>query len=219
MPLTQITLLAKSLLPAGIVLLTGRIHLYQHPLTSEEKHLIPQAGTHRMQEFIAGRSIAREAMQLLGAKSFSIGRDENGCPIWPREVVGSISHKGRLCGAMIGDSAVYNSIGFDIEFMEHLDPDVWKTFASEEEMSQANVCDMDEPSFANILFSAKEAHFKALYPLFNLQAPSLSNIKLTVKKLNNHIVTSSTTNGIPVHGGLIFDPKSLLAWAISKKTV
>lgn len=219
MPLTQVTLLAKSLLPAGIVLLTGRINLYQQPLTNEEKHLIRQAGTHRMQEFIAGRSIAKEAMQLLGAWPLSIGREENGCPIWPRQVVGSISHKGRLCGAMIGDSALYNSVGFDIEFMEPLDPDVWKTFASEEEMRQAKLCNMDEPTFANILFSAKEAHFKALYPLFKLQTPSLSNIKLAVKKLNNHVVTSSTTKGMPVHGGLISDPKALLAWALSKKTV
>ena len=219
MPLTDITSRVSGLLPAGMVLRTGKIHQYQRPLAREEEQLIQEAQPHRLREFTAGRAIAKEAMQHLGVESVPIGRSEDGCPLWPPSVVGSISHKGGLCGAIVADSTFCAAVGFDIEFMEHLDRDVWKTFASEEEISQAALCDMEKSCFANILFSAKEAHFKALYPLLGQQAPSLAKITLLVKNHNNHIVTSFAGNGVSTCGGIVCGPQASLAWALSKKNV
>jgi 4'-phosphopantetheinyl transferase EntD len=219
MPLTHLTNCAQELLPKRIMLLTGRISSYQSVLTNEEMHFIQQAGKHRVREFIAGRSIAKEVMTLLGGAPLPIGRDDDGCPLWPSNMVGSISHKGGLCGALIADSALYNSVGFDIEFNESLEYTVWKTFANPEEIAYANECDQEDGFFANILFSSKEAHFKALYPLLGRSTPFLNQIKLIVKKQENHIVTMSEHASLITLGGVICDSRAVLAWAYQPKNV
>ena len=218
MPLRNITSQVNYLLPNSCRLVSGKLSDYQNELSSIELQYIEGYGIPRKNEFRAGRSIAKEAANFLGIKLLSISKDDNGCPLWPAPIVGSISHKAGFCGALLGKSDTYSSIGLDIEFVEHLEENVWKTFTSPYELEQATVCNMEASLFANILFSVKEAFFKCLYPLYYPTHPTLSDIIVTAKPTHtNYLETKVSFNNKEYAGGVIFDSKVLISWVLAKK--
>ena len=81
-------------------------------------------------------------------------------PIWPSDLVGSISHSRELVAATILRDAV--SVGIDIERQRRLKVDAVRRVATKEEYSRYSVV----PDFDwTLLFSAKESVFKAFSPL------------------------------------------------------
>lgn len=216
MTLAEITYQINRLLPQQCYLLTGKLSDYQNDLSSEESKYIDGYSDTRTIEFKAGRSIAKEAANFLGVKLLSIPMDSKGCPLWPTSVSGSISHKAGFCGALLGRDT--SSIGLDIELAEHLHEDVWKTFTTKHEIEQADSCHMDESAFANMLFSAKEAFFKCLYPLYYPDIPTILNIKVKVLPINKYYFeTKISFNNKEIRGGIILSSKILISWAISDR--
>lgn len=195
MPLSNITTQINYLLPNSCYLATGKLSDYQNKLSSLELSYIDGYNTHRKKEFRAGRSIAKKAANFLDVEIRSIPKDRNGCPLWPTPVVGSISHKAGFCGALLGYRDVFPSVGLDIELSEHLQENVWKTFASRHEIEQVNTCNFKVSVFANLLFSAKEAFFKCLYPLYYPNNPMFSDIYVTVKPISSFYLETKITFG------------------------
>jgi len=217
MPLSKITSQVNSLLPNYCYLATGKLSDYQNELASIELKYIDECSPSRKNEFRAGRSIAKEAANFLGVEILSITKDSNGCPLWPDPVVGSISHKAGFCGALLGCRGTYSSIGLDIELVEHLQEDVWKIFAAAHEIEQANTCNMEASVFANLIFSAKEAFFKCLYPLYYPSNPTLPDIAIMVEPISHsYFETQITFDNKKFHGGIVFDSKILISWALIK---
>jgi len=214
-PLSNITSKINLLLADDCYLKTGKILNYQTPLSPVELKIIEDSSLSRMKEFRAGRSISKEAAAFLGIEIASIPKDNNGCPLWPSTVVGSISHKAGFCGAMLGHRNAYSSIGLDIELVEHLNKDVWSVFASTQEIDQASSCAMDTGLFANLIFSAKEAFFKCLYPLYHPDNPSLSDINVTAELVSqSHIQTSTVIDNKKLIGNIVFDSRIAISWAL-----
>jgi 4'-phosphopantetheinyl transferase EntD len=86
-------------------------------------------------------------------------------PIWPRNVVGSITHCSGYCAAVATNSPLILSIGIDAEENLPLPDGVAEIVATVQE--RADISNMNDPSIAwdRLLFSAKEAVFKAWYSL------------------------------------------------------
>lgn len=216
MPLTALTNLSNQLLPAGTILLTGKIHQLQKPLFQDEEILVKTASGFRMREFTAGRTIAREAIQRLGFEESSIQKGNGGEPKWPCSVVGSISHKGGFCGVIVAKGCEYRSLGLDIEFMEYLNEAVWDTFSSESELRNLGISTISIALLANILFCIKESFFKALYPILGNDTPPIDKILPILKIQDNHIVTSLVYAEESVVGGAVYDNRLIISWAIIK---
>ena len=128
----------------------------------EEAALSPRAVERRREQFRVGRAAAHEALRALGVEPVPILRGEKGEPVWPAGVVGSITHTEGIAIAVVGRDAHYAGIGVDLEA---LDPGLRARTArfvcTEEEIEWA----AGDTVRLTMLFSAKEAIFKAVYPL------------------------------------------------------
>lgn len=135
----------------------------QPALLPEEAAHVAAAILKRQQEFTAGRAMARQAMAVLAdapvALPIPAGADR--APIWPDGWQGSISHKSTLCLAVVGRSGAL--LGLDLEEDTPLAPDLIPTICTEAEIAQ--IAGRDAGRLAKLIFSAKEAAYKAQYAL------------------------------------------------------
>lgn len=109
----------------------------------------------------AARIVARELMTRLGAASAAIPKDPAGMPIWPAGLVGSLAHDQRIAVAAVGRLHDFAAVGIDIEPAAPLPPETVGLVASQRERAQLSA----HPLHGRILFAAKEAVYKAAYPL------------------------------------------------------
>lgn len=133
-------------------------------LLEEEAAQILTATESRKREFSAGRWCAREALKKLGYSPTPILRGARHEPIWPYGIVGSITHCERYITAAVAKTSDCRTIGIDAEVYEELPCGVLESIAVEEEVHWL----MTAPAgvhWSRIIFSAKEALFKAWYPL------------------------------------------------------
>jgi enterobactin synthetase component D len=120
----------------------------------------------RQQEFIAGRICAFEAAKLLSIDLHSLPSGPKREPLWPANLVGSISHTKKLAVAWVDLKTESKSLGIDVENLisEEKYLELANQVASVDEIQLLESQESPPLSFT-LLFSAKEALFKALYPL------------------------------------------------------
>ena len=115
----------------------------------------------RRNEFAAGRAASRLAMAGLGIAPCAIPAAPDRSPIWPEGIRGSISHSDTLCAAAVTDADCF--LGLDLELNTDLSPGLLSTVCSDTEI--ARIAGADHLRLAKLIFSAKEAAYKAQYPL------------------------------------------------------
>lgn len=130
----------------------------------EEGILSSRAVTARRVLFALGRAAARDALRQLGIGEVGIGRGAGGQPLWPSGVVGAISHSTDTAICVVGRRADYAGLGVDVEELAR-GPSVRaaRLVCRPNEMAWVDV--ESGTSRLSLLFSAKEAVFKALYPI------------------------------------------------------
>lgn len=116
----------------------------------------------REAEFTRGRLAAKQALAELGIHDFTVLKGEKGEPLWPAEMVGSISHTQGICMASVANVDSLQGLGIDIEAQRTLKPDIQRVICRKEELSLHWHADAALAKL--ILFSAKESVYKALYP-------------------------------------------------------
>ncbi|MGZ7443455.1 4'-phosphopantetheinyl transferase family protein [Paenibacillus sp. TH7-28] len=139
-------------------------------LFPEERLLLSEkAVLKRRKEFSLGRQAAHEAYSHLTRRhAVPVLRGPYREPLWPEGVIGSLSHSGPAAIAAVGWKKHYAGIGIDIEFItrtlssdiacrvcDHTELD-WVKSASDNAASQLRL---------HTVFSAKEAVFKAFFPM------------------------------------------------------
>jgi 4'-phosphopantetheinyl transferase EntD len=139
-------------------------------LFSAELGSLGPAVEKRRQEFVTGRACARLALERLGAPVVAIPRGQRGEPLWPAGVVGSITHclGYRACAVAWSDAVV--ALGIDAEPNAPLADGVLEKVAHGRELVSfgrrgpraGGETELDLP---RLLFSAKEAVYKAWFPL------------------------------------------------------
>lgn len=117
--------------------------------------------------FTTGRACARHAMADMGLGSVGISSEEDGTPRWPSGVVGSITHCAGYCAAVAGWASEVLCVGIDAEPNRALPEKVFRrTVMDHERAWLPDLIGTDSTvSWDRLLFSAKEAAFKAWYPL------------------------------------------------------
>ena len=153
--------LAAGLLPPGTGVAALQVRPGQQALFPEEAAHVRQAIPARRAEFAAGRAAARAAMLQLGLPPHAIPAGEDRAPVWPEGLRGSISHEGPICLAAVSTRCAM--IGIDIERDLPLHDDLLPTVCTAAELVQ--IAGPEQGRLAKLIFSAKEAAYKAQYPL------------------------------------------------------
>lgn len=132
-----------------------------------EAAVIARAVDKRRREFRTVRHCARLALRELGVPPVAVLRGERGEPQWPPGVVGSMTHCAGYRAAAVARSGDLHTLGIDAEPHEPLPAGVLGVIASDEE--QDNLSELTAADIATcwdrILFCAKEAVYKAWFPL------------------------------------------------------
>ena len=132
-----------------------------HP---SELALVAGSVPKRAIELAAGRMAARAALRRLGEPEPPIGADVCGAPKWPPGIVGSITHTGTLALAVVAHRRDVLALGIDAEPLRAIDQPALAIVASKAERRHLDA--MRDPQRAALaLFCAKEAAYKAQYPL------------------------------------------------------
>jgi 4'-phosphopantetheinyl transferase EntD len=109
----------------------------------------------------AARIVARTLLSRFGQAPCAIPKSTAGMPVWPEGIVGSLAHDATVAVAAMAARADFQSIGVDIEPAEPLTPDLLDIVATATEREGIH----DDPLRGRLLFSIKEAVYKAVYPL------------------------------------------------------
>lgn len=138
----------------------------------EEAALSSRAVPRRREHFTLGRAAAHAALAALGAPVSPVRRGEKGEPLWPVGFTGAITHTEGVAAAVVGRDKQYAGIGVDIEPLEPgLTARAARLVCTDAENAWVHESETDEASGTRatvrrtMLFSAKEAIFKALFPV------------------------------------------------------
>jgi 4'-phosphopantetheinyl transferase EntD len=125
--------------------------------SGEDVHVAGSAEKRR-RDFALGRACARAALAGLGYAEAVIAKGEDGAPLWPPGITGSITHTQGYAAALVGEN--FAGIGIDAERVGGVGRDLWPRLFSAAE--QESLRSHPDPLLAaTLLFSAKEASYKA----------------------------------------------------------
>jgi len=155
----------RQLLPDAVVVVEATAAMWSWPPSPAEARCVHQAVPQRRAEFQAGRAAARAALRSLGIEQFDLLSGPHREPLWPKGVVGSITHTLHHCASAVARQADVTSLGIDLEAEEALSDDLIALACSEHERKLLlQMPDRAPGIWAKLIFSAKEAFFKAYYP-------------------------------------------------------
>ena len=83
-------------------------------------------------------------------------------PVWPEGVVGSITHARGCCAAAAARAQAYLGVGIDLERRGRVKEKHWRHIATPAEIE--GLLEAGDEARAEVLFSAKEAFYKAQFP-------------------------------------------------------
>ena len=162
------TLNIQHLFPSSVKSYCCRVKDYTEELHPEETVIISKAIDKRRYEFSAGRLCGRKALQQLGIDNCLLTQGKNGEPIWPDQITGSISHSKKWAAAAISTTKDIMAVGFDIETINRISSGILKRIITEKEKELRDKKDeQDAQIYATLIFSAKEAIYKALSKLYS----------------------------------------------------
>ncbi|WP_455358802.1 4'-phosphopantetheinyl transferase family protein [Streptomyces sp. SYSU K21746] len=140
-------------------------------LSPAERALIAAALPERRDQFAAGRGCARRAMELLGEEPRPVPADATGAPVWPSGLVGSITHCRGYRAAALARRADVTALGIDAEPNLGLRDGVLELVSSARERVRLTelAAALPQVHVDRLLFSAKEAAYKAWYPLHGIR--------------------------------------------------
>ncbi len=109
----------------------------------------------------AGRLLARRLLRQLGYDDPAIPRGKAGEPVWPAGVAASIAHDADFAIAVATRSETMRGVGIDIEPALPLPPEIEPVVLN----SRDRLAGCDPAIAGRIAFAAKEAAYKASFPL------------------------------------------------------
>ncbi|GGK95980.1 putative 4'-phosphopantetheinyl transferase [Planomonospora parontospora subsp. parontospora] len=191
----------KKILPSYVVSVDTFEDFPDGKLFPGEEAVVGQAVEKRRREFTTARTCARKALRMLGKPPVAILPGVRGEPRWPTGVTGSITHCAGYRGAVLGESTQVASIGIDAEPNEPLPNGVLDAIALPVEREEVARLALAHPEvhWDRLLFSAKEAVYKAWFPLTNRWL-SFENASVTVNPRDGSFAARLLVGGASVYG-------------------
>lgn len=156
-----------EILPSSVAVVATRADILDAPLFAEEAAIVERAVDKRRREYTTGRACARSALAQLGLPPQAIPTGPRGAPQWPDGVVGSITHCDGLRASAVARTTDLATVGVDAERNEPLPVHLLGDIAMPEERTRLEMLAREDPrvSWDRLLFCAKEAVYKAWFPL------------------------------------------------------
>jgi 4'-phosphopantetheinyl transferase EntD len=156
-----------KLFPEYVRLACMRVQDAPPDVLETEQPLIKKAVEKRRREFSAGRCCARQALRALGCADAPIMHDQNGAPLWPQSIVGSITHSTTHAAAAAAKGSRLRGLGIDMETVSRVSPAITNKIltAPEKAYLQRHPDPDEQQRLRALFFSAKEAIYKCLHPL------------------------------------------------------
>jgi enterobactin synthetase component D / holo-[acyl-carrier protein] synthase len=156
----------ESIVPPGVAVQETTVPLAGAQLFPEEERVVAAAVQERREEFATARECARRALAALGVAPQAIGSGTHGQPVWPTGIVGSITHCAGYRGCAVAHGSDVQAIGIDAEPHVALPEGLERAIAVADERSMIGQLGTSAPDvkWDRVLFSAKEATFKAWFP-------------------------------------------------------
>ncbi len=153
-----------QVLPRGVVAAEAFGDEGDGTLLAGEESLVARAVDKRRSEFTTARTLARRALGELGVEPVPILRGDKGQPLWPRGVVGSLTHCDGYRAAVVAHKLAQRSLGIDAEPHGELPEGVLDhvSLPAERDVLATRP---DGVHWDRLLFCAKEATYKAWFPL------------------------------------------------------
>ncbi|WP_254061906.1 4'-phosphopantetheinyl transferase [Granulicella sp. L60] len=158
--------LLHQILPED-VFAVEQIGILSGALSPEEELALGSVVEKRRSEFAAGRACGREALAYLNIRGKSILPGQSREPLWPEDIVGSITHCNGYCAAAIASRDRFMSIGIDAEPNEKLPEEVLGSIALWDEIILLQQLPAGDVHWDKLLFSIKESVYKAWFPIAN----------------------------------------------------
>lgn len=131
-------------------------------LAEAEAVLVAKAGDKRRRDFTLGRHCAHVALERLGVPAAMIGMDGRGAPLWPEGTLGSITHTGGHAASIVARRRDFAALGLDAEQADGVTPRLFpRLFGAAERAFLAGLSEAEAGQAAAVMFSAKEAYYKA----------------------------------------------------------
>lgn len=128
---------------------------------------LQKAVVKRQAEYIAGRYLAKRCLTALGCNETHVGISQQRAPLWPKGMMGSISHTNNRAICIVQSCEVADQgIGIDIEqcLTDSTATSIKSTIINDAEYTLIMNHYVDFAQGLAVVFSAKESLFKALYP-------------------------------------------------------
>jgi len=151
-----------ALLPPKAVAVERRDDADPAPLFPVEAAAVAGAVEKRRQEFATVRLCARDALAVLGVPAVPLPPGPGGAPTWPPGVVGSLTHCAGYRAAAVARATDLAGLGIDAEPDEPLPAGVLDLVSDPGERAALPT---GGPCWDRLLFCAKEALYKAWFPL------------------------------------------------------
>jgi len=164
----------------------------------------------RKAEFLAGRWVADKVLRQFNITGdINIGIGKHRSPIWPAQIIGSISHTHNKAYCVAVKKSEYRYLGLDNEnwLTDNLVEQIKSSILVTGEYKLLHQAKMTAPEIFTLVFSMKESVFKALYPLvgryFDFHAAEIQKINfsdnsvqiLLLESLNSHLPKGKILNG------------------------
>ncbi|MFE6776649.1 4'-phosphopantetheinyl transferase [Streptomyces sp. NPDC057702] len=156
-----------TILPAGVAVADSFGDLPEARLLPAEEAGIGNAVASRRGEYTTVRHLARRAMAELGLPAVAVLPGPRREPLWPTGVVGSMTHCAGYRAAALGLDHRHAAIGIDAEPHQPLPEGLVAKVARPDELPRLARLTAEHPEvrWDRLLFSAKEAVYKAWFPL------------------------------------------------------
>ncbi|MFI8345215.1 4'-phosphopantetheinyl transferase [Streptomyces sp. NPDC085639] len=211
----------EELLPSGVTSSEAFDDAAPAPLFPAEAALMVGRRERRRRQFATARACARRALADLGRQPVALLPGPGGAPQWPSGVVGSITHCEGYRAAVAAPRAVVAALGIDAEPAGPLPRGVLALITSPAE--RAHLADLAAADgsvpWERVLFSAKEAAYKAWYPATGIWL-GFRDAALVLSPAGTFTATLHPPAGAasvdPVYGGRWLAGRGLVVTAVAR---
>lgn len=179
----------------------------------EARHL-QRAVRKRAQEFAAGRLCARLLLHEFGIQHFAIGVGAHRQPLWPEDLVGSITHTTGFCAAVVAPKKCLRSVGIDTEIAGSVKTELWRGICTPSETAWLRALPQPEQfAAATVIFGAKEAFYKCQFAVtqerlgfhdVSVELPAWGEKRGAFKVVANRSIELERNAALPLQGQYLF---------------
>jgi len=134
-------------------------------LFAEERQAIARAVEKRRREFTAGRLCARSLLAEMGHPASALLVGDQGAPLWPADIVGSITHCADRCFVALAERSRFVGVGIDVEPASPLSEALLQMVCTPRELEMGRSWAGVDENWSKIIFSAKESYYKCYFPI------------------------------------------------------